>query len=382
MESFHTLLVSYDVGAWLAAVPLALALRRRPLPQQLGALALFGALLALAATFLVAAFVGNSFALLRLFTHAIACVLLPLLFAAGAIALRSKSGPRALAAIAVAAALAGEAVYVYAKRVEPTRLEVTHHVVRSARLNGLDGEITVAVLADIQTDRVGPYEERVLRTLDELRADLVVLPGDYVQVRDDPERLVAERRALDALFTRLEHDPPLGFWAVEGDVDYAEDVFGPGSRVRPLNDEYAELPEDCPIALLGLTLESSRTRLDEETRARIRAFDGLTLVVGHAPDFETDTALAWADGERTTLGPERLSIAGHVHGGQVVIPGFGPPVTLSSMPRAHVSGLSRFGPATLFVSRGIGHERGYAPRVRLNCRPELAVLHLRPESAR
>ena len=74
-----------------------------------------------------------------------------------------------------------------------------------------------------------------------------------------------------------------------------------------------------------------------------------------------------------------LLVAGHTHGGQVRLPFFGPLVTLSTVPRSWASGLTeRPGGGRLVVSKGIGLERGLAPRLRFNCRPEVLILRLRP----
>ncbi|MFG0316074.1 MAG: hypothetical protein ACF8XB_02280 [Planctomycetota bacterium JB042] len=72
-----------------------------------------------------------------------------------------------------------------------------------------------------------------------------------------------------------------------------------------------------------------------------------------------------------------LLVAGHTHGGQVVIPGFGPPATFSAVPRAVAAGgLHRLDGRRLYVSRGVGHEQPPAPRLRFLCPPEVSVLTL------
>ena len=44
-------------------------------------------------------------------------------------------------------------------------------------------------------------------------------------------------------------------------------------------------------------------------------------------------------------------------------------------------GLFALGDSWLSLSRGIGMERGDAPRIRFLCRPELVVLELRPAAS-
>ena len=97
---------------------------------------------------------------------------------------------------------------------------------------------------------------------------------------------------------------------------------------------------------------------------------GLHIVWGHAPDFALSDARA------------ELSIAGHTHGGQVRIPFFGPVVTFSHVPRAWAEGHTVVAPQRhLVVSRGVGMERGYAPRLRLFCPPEVVIIDVIPADA-
>ena len=73
-----------------------------------------------------------------------------------------------------------------------------------------------------------------------------------------------------------------------------------------------------------------------------------------------------------------LLLAGHTHGGQVCLPGYGPLVTNCGIDRARARGLSRYGAggneAWLHVSAGLGTSP-YAP-IRFACRPEATLLTL------
>jgi predicted MPP superfamily phosphohydrolase len=90
------------------------------------------------------------------------------------------------------------------------------------------------------------------------------------------------------------------------------------------------------------------------------------LAVVHSPDPAPElAALGWD-----------LIVAGHTHGGQVRMPVVGALVTNSHMPRRFASGLVRIGGSVLHTSPGLGTSR-YAP-FRFLCRPEAAILELRP----
>lgn len=106
----------------------------------------------------------------------------------------------------------------------------------------------------------------------------------------------------------------------------------------------------------------------EELRDDVPA--ALTLGVSHAPyrrvldDF-------------TDLGADAI-LAGHTHGGQVRVPGFGALVANCDIPLKQARGLSEWTHAgrtvPLNVSAGLGHSI-YAP-VRFACRPEASLLTL------
>lgn len=99
----------------------------------------------------------------------------------------------------------------------------------------------------------------------------------------------------------------------------------------------------------------------------------LTIGVTHAPYRRVLD-------EFVALGADAL-FAGHTHGGQVRVPGFGALVANCDIPLKQARGLSSWpphGPAVpLNVSAGLGHSI-YAP-VRFACRPEASLLTLLPK---
>ena len=325
-----------------------------------------GRLLALSAVLLGGAVLagdvsGGGFLTLRLACHALFCVLAPLAIARGI----QRRG--AIGWVAVALGLAAEGAYVWAREVEPHRLEVTRHELVSERLLGRTTPLRVAVLSDLQNDDLGAFEERVFSELDALAADLVLIPGDLMQLRPDdtPERHARERAKLRALFASVRR-PRLGFLMVPGDCEPVGASFE-DCGVRLLEDETVVFAEER-VQVIGLSRESSRWPRGEHFLDAARTFSGLTIVFGHAPEF----TLAAAD-----AGVPLLCLAGHTHGGQVQLPFFGPPMTLARVPRSLAAGgLHRLGDAWVCVSRGLGMERNLAPRIRFLCRPELVVFDL------
>jgi len=68
-----------------------------------------------------------------------------------------------------------------------------------------------------------------------------------------------------------------------------------------------------------------------------------------------------------------LTLAGHLHGGQVYIPGIGAIVTPGNAPKSWANGWTEFELGSLYVSKGIG--TSILP-VRFNATPEFVILNL------
>ncbi|MBO0840539.1 MAG: metallophosphoesterase [Sciscionella sp.] len=99
----------------------------------------------------------------------------------------------------------------------------------------------------------------------------------------------------------------------------------------------------------------------------------LRLGVTHSPEPRVLDAFA-ADGYD-------LVLAGHTHGGQLRVPGYGALVTNCGLDRSRARGASRWGAHMwLHVSAGLGTSP-YAP-VRFACPPEASLLTLTPRESR
>lgn len=94
-----------------------------------------------------------------------------------------------------------------------------------------------------------------------------------------------------------------------------------------------------------------------------------TLLVSHNPDVIPE--LTASDG---TTAPIDLLVAGHTHGGQIRLPGFGPLVTSSAYGARYAAGWVP-APMPAFVSRGLGVT---TLPFRFACPAEVVVLDLEP----
>lgn len=279
---------------------------------------------------------------------------------------------RGIAGTAVALALLVPAPFgAYATFVEPDDLELERTSVALSPARAGDGDVRVAVLADIQTDDVADYDRRAVRRAMELRPDVVLLPGDLFQMSSG--RFRRELPELRALVRGLR--APGGVFVVPGDADDPRRLRAvvAGSSMRLLvNETVTTAVRGRRLTIAGIEL-SWRS---PAARRTIRAVEGrpgaadVRILLAHRPD---------AVYELPPRSRTDLVVAGHTHGGQVKLPLVGPLITKSDVPRdAAGGGLSELDGRRLYVSRGVGVEHGgHAPRIRFMCRPELTLLTLR-----
>jgi predicted MPP superfamily phosphohydrolase len=138
---------------------------------------------------------------------------------------------------------------------------------------------------------------------------------------------------------------------------------------------------------LDLNNASGRLKLDDREVEFVGVDDPHVArddypAVAHAPDPSADASIAVVHAPyRRVLSAMAadgwpLLLAGHTHGGQICVPGYGALVTNCDLDTARVKGLSRFDASYLHVSAGLGTSR-FAP-ARLACYPEASLLTLVP----
>lgn len=271
------------------------------------------------------------------------------------------------AALVVSIALLVPApIGIWATHIAPFQLRVDRVDVSVNEARDGEGSVRIAVLADLQTTGVGDHERAAVQAILETRPDVIIIPGDLFQA--DGDVLRTEGPELRTLLARL--SAPGGVYSVEGDTDSAARlaaVLPP--NITQLDDRVVEVRVRDRRVRIGGTRLDVRTPAAEQVRQDLAQHDGaLTVLVSHRPD----TVLH--------LPPDSgvdLTVSGHTHGGQIALPWFGPPVTLSKVPReVGAGGLHEVAGNPIYVSTGVGMERGQAPQVRFLVPPSIGVLEL------
>lgn len=256
----------------------------------------------------------------------------------------------------------------YATHVEPFWLRTDHVVLDGI---GVAAPIRIGVLSDLQTTEVGDYEREAVDRLLATDPDVVVIPGDLYQLESDDD-FVRTAPGFRRLLAQITDQVP-SVLAVSGNTDSVAGLraIAEGTGVVVLDNETVDVAVNGTLVrVLGITLDGNENRLVREFDAITRVDESekpvLSMVLAHQPDE------AFRFGGVSS--PDVL-IAGHTHGGQIAIPGLGPPVTLSSVPRSVAGGgLGEVNGFPVYVSTGVGRERGYAPQVRFGVRPSIGVI--------
>ena len=243
-----------------------------------------------------------------------------------------------------------------------------------------DGK-TITFLSDIHS---GPFMDlkelkRIVAVVNDLRSDMIVIPGDFVTSEAEEVHPFADAMAgLRA---------PFGVYACTGNHDYYAGVDKVSRAVEAAgfkllrNENAAITINGESLWMIGVDDNDSRTiaqYVQGKPAPHIEAAwkgvpeNAASILLCHKPyNFE--------DFAKTNVG---LILAGHTHGGQIVLARIGrTAIAFTSLASQYVNGLylpqdsrSR---TQMYVSRGIGV---VGIPIRLNCPPEITKITLRASS--
>lgn len=271
--------------------------------------------------------------------------------------------------IAGLSALVGAGVALYARRIHPFAPRVEEvEIALPAGAEPLDG-VRIVFVTDTHVGPPFPAKalDRTVALVEHCEPDLVLFGGDYIS--ESPRFLAPALAPLD----RMAKTARYGAFAVLGNHDVAnvtervEEAFATSS-IRLLRNEAVRVDlRDAYLWIAGVDEGLLGDPDVAKTFASIPAGE-LTIALWHEPDFAEAVA------------PHRplVLLSGHTHGGQVRLPLVGP-LALPLAGRRYPSGRFTVKGMPLYVSRGIGM---YRPPVRLNCPPEVTLIHLRARCAK
>lgn len=246
---------------------------------------------------------------------------------------------------------------------EHGRLAVTRQDILIENLPpALDG-FKIAHLSDFHSGNLvgDAYLKQVMETASSLKPDLIALTGDFIHnAYEQAARLASLLPLLKARY---------GVFGSLGNHDYwceqvpmlIRDFQSAGVRML-VNQSMLIRVRDAHWWIGGID-DALHGRPDLKKTFLGAPTDDFKLLLCHEPDYAEETASY----------PISLQLSGHSHGGQVCLP---KPIILPALGKKYSRGLYRVFNSGLqvFTTTGVGV---VSPPLRLNCKPEVALLTLR-----
>lgn len=239
----------------------------------------------------------------------------------------------------------------------------------------IEGEYRIAVLSDLHNAEFGKDNQELIGEIAKAEPDMILMCGDMV-VKDDPDidtvlglcgKLL---EVADIYFILGNH---------EGILEYAPD--GPQIPLCRYLEEMGvkvcypgvyRIPCDKgEIELFSVSMEEESYRSSDMLQQEFAEFterDSFKIVASHVPTMLYETLYD----ESFDLG-----VAGHFHGGQVILPGIGGLYHKDAglFPR-YYGGLYSLGKGQMVLSRGLGNSSWFP---RINNNPELVIVEINHE---
>jgi uncharacterized protein len=246
--------------------------------------------------------------------------------------------------------------------------------------------LRIAHLSDLHIQRAFPGAALAptIDLLRELRPDIIALTGDYV-VEHHEDKDVRMQECVEALRTlpKIATLGSEGVFASFGNHDFPSE---PNSKTKIYEDPEVKIWQaakitpllNCVVALSKGTKTREKLYIgglrslvmrptDPKGLLQSLPTDATKILLWHEPDGATEAAGAGAS----------LMLSGHTHGGQIIVPGYGP-LLRPKGGEQYNQGIFAVQQMHLYVTRGIGL---LPPLLRIGCPPEVTLLTLRRLSA-
>ena len=251
---------------------------------------------------------------------------------------------------------------------EPNILVIRNIDISLKKWHSEHNSLKIVFLGDLHTKPIDLDRlKRVVSKVNEQKPDIVLSIGDYVNGNSYKETLYPRVIAKELGKIKSKY----GFYTVLGNHDYdynplriRKELEKNGIKVLE-NDTLPLDIEGKRLWLIGIQdFSVCHTHLDYNTK-QVSDEENPVILLSHTPDVfpEVDERI-------------ELTLAGHTHGGQVVIPFYGPIYVPSKYGKKYSKGYFEEKNKKMFVTGGIG--TSVFP-VRFNNFPEIIILNIKSD---
>jgi len=245
---------------------------------------------------------------------------------------------------------------------ENNHLEVTAYDWPTQKFAKGASRVRLVQISDLHLKKFGGFEKQVAQRVNELKPELLVMTGDFIEDNDKFGELEEFLKLLPQACPKL---------AVLGNWDHWS-----GVKVKEFDRAFTELGIEL--------LDNSREKLGSEYQHMCiigvddptNGWDKLDKAAEHLSDRQFNLFLAHSPNIITRIRdlPIDLMLCGHTHGGQVRLPGV-KPFWLPRKCEGYVAGFYEKNGKTMYVNRGLGNS---VVPVRFRCLPEITVFTIKP----
>lgn len=237
---------------------------------------------------------------------------------------------------------------------------IREHILNLDKKNPLHDTLRIVVASDIHLGPINGriYVRRIVRMINALNPDLILLPGDILDGEVDP----VIRRDLGKYLKKLSANH--GIFGITGNHEF---IGGIDRAAKYITDHGITLLRDEAHEVAGITLigreDIASTRFCMERKALPEIMENVN----------SETALILMDHQPKHLKDARdsnidIQLSGHTHNGQLFPLNF-----IVKKVFEIAQGYKKIGDTHYFVSCGLGT---WGPPVRTNARPEILVLNV------
>ena len=242
--------------------------------------------------------------------------------------------------------------------------------------------IRAVVISDLHNHSFGAQNKKLVEMISQQNPDLILMAGDMLnedsKSSEVPVALVRELAQIAPVFYGLGNHEIA--YMEDAPVDLSEELTQAGAIV--LDKKFVDVKiQGENIRIGGLYDYAFGNNGDNDAMAApqdIKDFltefgqtEDVKIMISHRPD-------SFIFGDASTVWDVDLVVSGHNHGGQIVIPFLGGLYGGDQgwFPE-YVHGIYEKDQLQLFVTSGLGSEKQILPR--MNNRPEVALLEIKPE---
>lgn len=252
-------------------------------------------------------------------------------------------------------------------------LEVTRYEITTDKLTS---GLKIAFLSDLHSREYGEGNGELIQKIRDYQPDIILMGGDMVSYTDRDVSVALElcealTGVADIYYIYGNHEGILQYTSEGAEIPLDRYLTDRGVKVL-YGGMYEIQHEGGTIGLLAKSMHAKDYFESPANRDLVETFmerSGFKLVMSHYPDLIYE---ALKDLEFD------LAVAGHYHGGQVIIPGIGGLYhgDTGFFPE-YYGGAYQMRYGTLIISRGLG-DSTILPRINNN--PELVLIDVRNEN--